>query len=937
MDDVLSRLLEIGVDYAPITDRASTFGWFKWSKACAKAGVAPVFGVELAVSDDIGAKKPSSSHWTFIATDDIAPLNELVEKATMQFRYQPLLTLEQALEASERCQVVLGNNTPIAHIEKALERDIPLLMAPSTPKAIVKRFRGAAGVRWVGSGDNRFVRPSDLGAYQVVMGRQASTQTYPQHILDSDEWRESVTALGFTIEETDEALANSRAICESHTAELRTAHLPVPPKPATLREMCEEMAPKLGCDLSDPVYQDRLTRELDLIETKGYEDYFYIVLDICKWARERMSVGPARGSSCGSLVCYLLEITTVDPIPFGLIFERFIDINRDDMPDIDIDFSDQNRHLVFEYINQKYGPDYCARLGTVTMYQPRSILNEAGAALKIPKWKCDNVADTLIERSSADSRALSTLMDTLETMPAGKTLLGDHPEFAGVTCLEGHPRHYSQHAAGVVIASEPITNYVAVDHRTGATMCDKKDAEDGYNLLKIDALGLKQLSVFEDALDMIGLPKNFLETLPLDDPAAFEVINKRQWSGIFQFNGLALQSLATQTKVDCFDDIVAITALARPGPLTSGGAERWCARKNGAKIEYPHPLFEPYMKDTYGVVMFQEQVMEIGREIGDLTWGDVTALRKAMSKSLGKEFFDKFGDKWKDAAEKKGIPRAVLDPVWTDLCAYGSWAFNKSHSVAYGMISYWCCWLKAHHPFEFAAATLTHEKEASKQLFALREMAAEGYGYVPVDAEKSTDKWSAGEVDGKKVLVGPVQNVKGIGPKLVQQIMSARARSEPLPSRAQKLLDNPKTPIDDLYPIKSRIAEIMPDPTERNIHTVPTPVGEVTEDHKEEITVLLFAVVRTIQPRDENDPIAVAKRGYEITRGPTDSLSMQLEDDSGTIYTKISRWDYGVIAKDIIDRGRAGKAIYAFKGECMANRRFMFVKQVKYIGDMEND
>lgn len=934
LDDVISRLKDIGAAAAPITDRASTFGFYRWSKLCAENNIKPVFGVELAVSKDIHAKKPSADHWVFIAKGSVAPINRLIELATTQFRYQPLLTLEQALEA-EGVFKITGNKPPL-DLENGPEADVFIGLGPSTPKAVAVRA-AAAGWPLAATSDNRYARAEDRGFYEVLTGRNAQTQTYAQHILSESEWRKAVARFNLSGGLLDEALRNSEQILEQSNAELQTASLPHPERPDTLENLCLAGAAELGVDLSDKTYEERLKKELDLIEAKGYEDYFYIVADICQYAREKMIVGPARGSSCGSLVCYLLKITTIDPIPHGLIFERFIDINRDDMPDIDIDFSDQQRHFVFSYIEQKYGKENVARLGTVAMFKPRSALQEAGAALRIPRWKCEKVADTLIERSSGDSRALDTLLDTFETMPAGQELLKEYPEAAVMTRFEGHPRHYSQHAAGVVVADKPITEFVAIDHRTGATMCDKKDAEDGYNLLKIDALGLTQLSIFEDTLEMAGLSISDLEGVPLDSQEAFEVLNAGHWSGIFQFNGIALQSLTKQTKVDCFEDIVAITALARPGPLTSGGATEWIKRKNGdAKVTFPHPLFEPYMNDTLGVVMFQEQVMEIGRNIGDLTWADVTALRKAMSKSLGKEYFDQFGDRWKEAAAAKGIDRELLDKVWDDLCAYGAWAFNKSHSVAYGLISYWCCWLKSHHPFEFAAATLSHEKDPSKQIAILREMVEEGYSYLPVDAETSSYKWGIANRGGKKCLVGPLTSVKGIGPKLAQQVVAARARGEPIPERANKLLTNPKTPIDSLYPIDDRIKVLLPDPLERNIITPRTLIGDITEEHTEETKFLIIGTAKTINPRDENETIMIARRGYKLKNGPLMSLNLQMEDDSGIIYCKINRFKYEQFGKQIVDRGRAGKSVYAVKGSAMAGRRFLMVNSVKYLGDMDD-
>lgn len=933
LDDVMDRLKEIGATYAPITDRASTFGLYRWKKLADKAGLKPVFGVELAVTPSINAKKPAADYWTFTAKDSLAPINRLVELATTQFRYQPLLTLEQALEV-EGVNKMTGHR-PQLDWQSGPTGGVMVMLGPSSPRGVIRQAL-AHGWPLCASSDNRYVRAENRGFYEVLVGRNAETQSYAQHILSPDEWRESVAHLGLSDFELDKALVNAAFAANDCTAELQKATLPHPERPDTLENMCIAGAKLLGVNLSNEAYAARMKKELDLIAAKGYEDYFYIVADICSWARQRMIVGPARGSSCGSLVCYLLGITTIDPIPHGLIFERFIDINRSDMPDIDIDFSDQQRYMVLDYVNEKYGSERVARLGTVAMFQPRSALTEVGTALRLPKWKCDAVAESLIERSSGDSRALQTLEDTLRTMPAGQTLLGDHPESIVVTQFEGHPRHYSQHAAGIVIAERPITDFVAVDHRTGATMCDKKDAEDGYNLLKIDALGLTQLSVFEDCLELAGLPRNHLETLPLDDAAAFDVLNKAQWSGIFQWNGMALQSITKQFHVDKFDDIVSVTALARPGPLASGGAHEWIRRRNGTNpVSYPHPIFEPYMSDTMGIVLYQEQVMEIGRNIGDLDWGQVTALRKAMSKSLGKEYFDQFGDPWKRGAIAKGVDPVAADKIWDDLCAYGAWSFNKSHSVAYGLISYWCCWMKAHFPFEFAAATLTHESDPDKQIKMLREMVAEGYDYVPVDADVSTDKWAVGMRDGKKVLVGPLSNVKGIGPKMVSQIIGARARGERISDRAKKLLNGAVTPIDSLFPIRDAFKRLMPDPLERNIVTHPLPIIDV-QIKADSYDVLVFCTLTKINPRDENEVVIVARRGYEVKDGFTTSLNLQLTDDTDTIFGKIDRFKFAKLGREIVDRGRPGKALYAIKGTVRGGSSFRMlnISAVRYIGDI---
>ena len=858
------------------------------------------------------------------------------------------------------------------------------------------------------------------------------------------------------------------------------------------------------------------------------------------------------------------------------------------LPDIDIDFSDQQRHRVFDYLRKTYGIDRVARLGTVAMFKARSSLQEAGAALKIPRWKCDAVAESLIERSGADSRATDTLIDTLMQTVPGKELLAEYPEAVIAGQMEGHPRHYSQHAAGVVVASEPISNYVAIDHRTNATMCDKIDAEGRLGLLKIDALGLTQLSVFEDAVYAAGMTMQDLQRVPLDDPAAFAVLNRGEFSGVFQWNGNALQSLTRQVVVDRFNDIVAISALARPGPLATGGATQWANRRMSGTIPPGiHPMLDSLTSDTYGVVIYQEQVMRIVREMGGLSWADTSSVRKGMSKSLGNEFFEQFKKKFVDGSGVNGVSEGKAVEIWDQINTFGclsgetllalpdsnqhspseitieelffnggyskvpssrdgkiaqqgrpkahlwsvtenhvhgnpsiqpqriadiwqsgiketllvelegksiratkehkflvlgkgwqrlgdisegqqiavmgsghkgkkwkgvgsgahnewhgeskrfqeqilrlrakfdfcqvckehpyeethhidesrlnnelsnllpvcrkchkslhkkpirfsrgrqvdfkrvnrissprtemtydismepgdnfvangiithnSWAFNKSHAVAYGYISYWCCWLKANHPFEFAAATLTHENDPSRQIELLREMRNEGYDYLPVDADLSTDKWTAGSKDGKKVLVGPLQNVKGIGPKLVSQIIGARNRGEAMPERAKKLLADPKTEIDSLSPVSDAFKRVMPDPSERNINTPVTPIGKL-KPSKEPYEAMIFCTPLKINPRDENEIINVQKRGHEITDGRTDFLQIRLSDDSGTIMGKVNRFNFRNLGPEIINKGRAGKSLWAFKGKIYTvgdNFLVFSISQARYIGDTE--
>lgn len=929
--EVISRLKEIGATIAPISDRNSTFGFINWNKEAKKAGLRPVFGVELAVVPDIAGKHSIVDNVRFLAINDIKPLNELIAIATGNAD-TPMLLYKEAINAKGLIKI-FGERTRLDHLP--VRKDVYIGLSPATSKGFYNAVSKTKH-KWIAIDSNFYPRQSDQELYRITLGRRAETRTYPSHILDEDEYRKTASFIaGGDVIET--AWRNRCNVLERCRAEIRTAEIFVPDKPKSLREMCEDGAQRLSLDITVEPYRERLERELSLIAEKKFEDYFYIIADLIDFAKYNMLVGPARGSSCGSLVCYLLNITTIDPIPYHLIFERFIDINRLDLPDIDIDFSDKRRQMVFDYAKLKYGEKHVARLGTVMMFQPTSAMNQAGAALQIPKFRIERTLEGVIERSSGDSRANNSLEDTLKETPAGKALIEDYPEVLVAARMENHPNSSGQHAAGIVITKEPVTNIVAVDSRTGATMCSKYDAEE-YRLLKIDALGLTQLSIIERTLELIGEEDNshggYLQRIPIDDPLAFEVINNQLWAGIFQYSGSALQSLAKQFSHNNIEDIISVTALARPGPLASGGANEWVKRRNGVHpVTYVHPLFEPHLHTSLGITIYQEQIMEIGRVVGDLSWEDVTAIRKAMSKSLGKEFFDKYGAKWKPNAIAKGIPKGVVDKAWEDMCTFGSWCFNRSHAVAYGMISYWCCYLKAHHPLEFAAATLDAEDKPAKQLAFLRELKNEGIDYIAVDVDHSTDRWVPVRIGNSSHLVGPLGNIKGIGPKGVDEILESRKNNRQLRPGLAKRLVGAKTEIDDLYPVKARIRNLHPDLPAIGIKSPIIPIKEIQEGT--EGWVVAAGILTRIAPRDENDLANVAKRGRKVN-GPHMALNMFMMDDSDEIFCKIDRWDFERLAQQVIEIGRPGKALWAFKGTVPKDFRMIKVSQILHLGDMSS-
>lgn len=929
LNEVADRLKEIGWSRQPISDRCSTYSFSSWSKLVKD----PIYGVEIAVAPVMGEPKPRLDYWAFFAIDEITSIHKLVEHATSNAQREPYMLYRDAINAKGVIKIAGGRSTLFEHLPKnaAKVKNFYIALSPSMPIGLYRQAR-KAGIKFIASSDNTYTNEIDLEIYRMALWRHAGTQTYAQHILSDAEWKEAVSFADK--KDIAAALRNRDAAFKICRARLVKATLFKPERKQTLRAMCITGAKRKGCDLNDPVYSARLDRELKMIADKKFEDYFYIIADIIGWAKKRMIVGPARGSSCGSLVCYLLDITTVDPIPYNLIFERFIDITRADLPDIDIDFSDARRHLVFEYVEKKYGREHIARLGTIGTFLPRSALKACGAALHIPIWKVERVLDSVIVRSSGDSRALQQLEDTLNDREAGRELVKEYPQIVKAARLEGHPQNASQHAAGIVITAEPIDQIVAIDRRTNAAMCDKFDAEH-INLLKIDALGLTQLSTFERTLELTNQDYHgFLERIPLNDPAAFAVLNRKAYAGIFQFNGMALQSIAKQIDIDKLEDIVAITALARPGPMSSGGTRHWVSRRKGEeRIEYLHPLFEPYLCDTLGVVTYQEQVLQIGRNVGDLSWEDVTALRKAMSKSLGKEFFDQYGNRWKSNAEKKGIPAQVCEKFWDDLCSYGSWAFNRAHAVAYGLVSYYCCWFKAHYPLEFAAATLDAESNPALQINLLRELHFEGIHYQPVDPKHSDLRWSIKQNGKSKLLVGPLTMVHGIGPATANEIIEARANGKPMNDRIAKKLNSASTAIDSIFPVSDAVKRLWPDLSKAKILTEPTPIVQV-QCGSTKGDVVILAVCTKIAPKDDNEAVNVAKRGYKVS-GPSQALNLFMKDDTDEIFCKVHRRDYKRLAIDIIENGIVGTSLYAIKGSCPPDFRMLWVKAVKYLGELD--
>jgi len=689
-------------------------------------------------------------------------------------------------------------------------------------------------------------------------------------------------------------------IAEFCNVSLPKAEMVKPEIKKTLLELCYEGAEKKNVDLKSEVYKARLDRELSLIREKGFEDYFYVVGDLVSWAKERMLVGVGRGSAGGSLVCYLMNITDVDPVKYDLLFERFIDINRNDYPDIDIDFPDHARPSVIEYMEEKYGHDCVATLGTVNFLRPKSAIIDSARELGIPRWAIESFKDAVDEdQKNAISHALNQTVE-------GQRLQEEYPEMTIACELEGHVRQSGVHAAGVLVTNDPINRYCSHDHSSGCVMIDKRDAED-LNLLKIDILGLRTLTVIEECLDMVGMTREELESWDIDDQKAFEVLNDGNFAGIFQFEGDALKNVCRQMTVRSIEDVSSLTALCRPGALASGGANTFLKyHNNPQEVEYFHPKMEKFTSNTFGVLVYQEQVMWVAREIGGLSWERVSALRKAISKSMGSEAMEGFREEFEKGALSNGLDSLETTILWQQMVTMGGYAFNRSHAVAYAIMSYWCMVLKAHFPLEFACATLRHPKNDDQSVSLLRDVVREGVDFVNVCPERSEVTWSI--KDG--ILVGGFKGLKGVGDKSGLAMVERRNSGREFTKLQKKRLDSGETPWSNIFDCHDKWQHIFDDPKGYNINSKLYEVTDIPPSYSGGIVII--ARVESFIKRDLNESQLITKRGKRIEKDETRFMQVELGDDTGKLKGILFSDLYKTLGLTIINSKPSD--YYIFKG-----------------------
>ncbi len=918
----LEKLVNNSTTAVGVADTDNTFGHVRLQSACQEAGIKPIFGVRLMVTP---LRKEKEKAWgpesVFLARNEkgLREIYGLVSRAYENFYYHPYVTHNDIVgRLSDNVIVISHVVGPRTHF---------LGVSHSTPR---ESFEAAheRGIAPVAINYNHYPRPEDKDVYDLLVGhRFRDTQTYPQFRLNEGEFR--FVCRHLTDDFLDEAIGNTHWIadmCDHY--ELPVAKQVRYEGTKNLAGWCRQGAIDRGIDLNDPVYSDRLGHELQLIKDKNYTDYFLIVAEMVASAKKTMLVGPSRGSSAGSLVSYLVGITEIDPIKYGLLFERFIDVNRMDLPDIDIDFPDWKRGRVMKRLVRIYGANNVAHLGTISQLKPKSAMGEFAASLGIPDYEIDAAKDAIINRSGGDARASMRTEDTLTNTEPGQALLEKYPQMILAKEVEGHARHSGIHAAGVIVCNDPLTHYASVNTRDNSVQIDKRDAEK-LNLLKIDCLGLRTLAILEEFCELTDIDFHHFYEMEYNDPKVFKLFNDVRLAGIFQFEGYALRWLTQEMGVKKFDDIIVLTSLGRPGPIHSGGAGDYVDKHNGiVPITFlsEHPSVVAWTKETLGCILFQEQVMGIAREYGNMTWSEVSKIRKALGKSLGEEFFNQFWESFLNGTRENGIDDSEAEHVWKNMMTFGSWGFNKSHAVAYAMVSYWTAWAKATNPLAFAVACMNHTRDTWSATRLLRELVEyEGIEYSPVDPDRSDVKWSV--IDGK--LTGGLTNIHGIGVKKAAQILEARAGTRDLGKGLMKKLLAPTTDFDILFPCRHYWGHFFDNPKEHGLDESPSLIKDVNGKND----WIFIGKMVTQNLRDLNEYAAVLKRGGKRVESNPYKLNVRFEDDTASVLCFVDRRDFERLGRPIVERGVVDKTWYLIAGTIDRDVRYVRIRGVVNLGE----
>jgi len=834
----VARAEKIGMSSLAMTEHGNVSSHVKLEQAATKSGIHPIFGCELytgSVSENNRSQR--KNHLTVLSEnlEGYRNLLRMVSKSWAEgFYYEPTVSGPMLLDHKEGiiilsgCQgsllatsLVGGKNIDSSDASYERARSVArsyrrefgdsyYLEVQSFPELdrcreinqAYERLSNELGIPLVATGDVHYTIPTESDMQMILHnvrggGRksledQAREWSYDVKLAPPTSDRyvyDRLRATGLSRLAALQAIDNSQQIanrCQVELPKLDRLRYPLPSGYKNVREVWIDWLRKgwayRGIDgkTNRNEYARRFRYEQKIIEDKDFIDYFLVVADLVVFSKDSgIPVGPARGSAAASLVCYLLRITEVDPLEFpNLVFERFIDVTRQDLPDIDLDFDDERRREVREYLVSKYGLESVGNIGTFTSYKAKNSLDDIGRVYKIPVWEIEKVKELLIERSSGDLRSSATIEDTVEYFEQAKDVIDRYPQLRKAMDLEGQYKGLGVHAAGLVVANGPITEVAALYKRevpkksgnwVDVISPDKYDAEH-LNIMKIDVLGLNTMGMIRRVIEAVGITLEDLYALPLDDPEVIDAFHRNDTVGIFQFDGRAMRNLNAELQPDNFKEICDANALARPGPLHSGASSEYIDVKRGRKeAKRIHQMLDKICKDTHYQIVYQEQILRIVREIGNFDWTHAAYIRKIISKKIGEQEFNRQWDRFWAGAQTHGLTYDQARTIWNACITAGSYAFNAAHCVSYGMIAYWTMYLKVHYPHEFYVAALTKYDE-KKQLELLQDAVRHGIEVLPPNPNTSDVSWKVFE--GK--ILGGFSQIFGIGEKMAPKIVSVR-------------------------------------------------------------------------------------------------------------------------------------------------------------------
>ncbi len=805
IDELTAYAAEQGMPAIAITDHGVLYGIIDFYRSAKKQGIKPIIGCEVYIAPRSRFDKQPRidddlAHLILLAKNEQGYQNLIkivslaftegfyykprVDKELLEKYHEGLIVMSSCL-AGEIPQHLLAGNYASA-VETARYYDDLLgrgnfylelqdhgLPEDKTVCQLLCQISDETGIPVVAANDAHYIRQSDAAVHDVLLCIQTGT-------VVSNEQRMRFTGNEFYLKSAEEmaglfawrpdAISNSLLIAEQCNVEFDFSKFYLPyfnlspgdSEEACLRRLVNE---NLTAKYPDPTpeVKARVEFELKTIIDMGFAAYFLIVWDLVRWAKEnKVPVGPGRGSAAGSLVSYLLGITAVDPLRYNLLFERFLNPERVSMPDIDIDFCFEKRDRVIEYIIETYGEDKVAQIITFGTLAARAAIRDVGRALDIPYGEVDKIARLIPEQIGVtidNSLKISAELSDLYQSDYNVRKIIDIAR-----AVEGMPRHSSIHAAGVVIGQETLTNLLPLAKTVDGhviTQFTKETVED-IGLLKMDILGLRTLTVIDRAVEIIAKSRDIdvdIENLSLDDEAVFELLTAGETIGVFQLESDGLRRILTEMKPSCFEDIIAVIALYRPGPLGSGMVEDFISRKHHQqKIEYLHPSLEPLLKETYGVILYQEQVMSIASVIASFNMGEADVLRRAMGKKKPQELMA-LREKFINGAQNNQVDTHISTRLFDLMESFAGYGFNKSHSAAYAVISYQTAWLKAHFPAEYMCAFLTSVIDnQDKVVFYLGECQRLGIEFLPPDINESFENFTVAS-QGIRFGLGAIKNV----------------------------------------------------------------------------------------------------------------------------------------------------------------------------------